>query len=200
MNHRETLSYIKELKLKKNVRVYAPYKYFEGLTTKRDIQKRFNEIVKGSKSDVDSPKSYKPFSTDIGKKTKSSVYTKSFYKVTTNNEPKTLKQKSEMTGVPLDILQKVHDKGMAAWRTGHRVGATPEQWGYARVHSFLMLGCTVFSADFHLFEEALPKMTLTNRRKWLNLPVKCPQKTLEKEYYKKRRTYQKFLELKKHYI
>jgi len=194
----EILSYIKELKLKKNVRVYAPYKYFEGLTTKREIQRRFNEIVKGSKSDVDNPKSYTPFSTDVGKETKPSVYTKSFYKVAPD-QPRTLEQKSEMTGIPIDILQKVYQKGMAAWRTGHRVGATPEQWGHARVYSFLMLGCTVFSADFHLFEEALPRMTPKNRKHWLSLPVKCPKKTLEKPYYKKRHAYEKFLTLKKQY-
>jgi hypothetical protein len=26
---------------------------------------------------------------------------------------------------------------MAAWKTGHRPGATQQQWGYARVSSFL---------------------------------------------------------------
>ena len=28
-------------------------------------------------------------------------------------------------------------RGMAAWKTGHRPGAGQEQWGYARVNSFL---------------------------------------------------------------
>jgi hypothetical protein len=29
---------------------------------------------------------------------------------------------------------------MAAWRSGHRPGAGEEQWGYARVNSFLTKG------------------------------------------------------------
>jgi len=28
-------------------------------------------------------------------------------------------------------------RGMAAWKSGHRPGAGQEQWGYARVNSFL---------------------------------------------------------------
>ena len=38
--------------------------------------------------------------------------------------------------MPYGILKKVYDRGMAAWRTGHRPGTTPQQWGMARVNSF----------------------------------------------------------------
>ena len=31
-------------------------------------------------------------------------------------------------------------RGMAAWKTGHRPGATEQQWGYARVNAFLTKG------------------------------------------------------------
>src|SRR6056300_325918 len=48
-----------------------------------------------------------------------------------------LKKKQEETGVPLDFLRIVMRRGMAAWKTGHRPGAGQEQWGYARVNSFL---------------------------------------------------------------
>lgn len=48
-----------------------------------------------------------------------------------------LKKKKEETGVPLEFLRIVMRRGMAAWRTGHRPGAGQEQWGYARVNSFL---------------------------------------------------------------
>jgi hypothetical protein len=34
-------------------------------------------------------------------------------------------------------------RGMAAWKTGHRPGANQEQWGYARVNSFLTGGKTI---------------------------------------------------------
>ena len=47
-----------------------------------------------------------------------------------------LKKKADETGIPYGILKKVFDRGMAAWKTGHRPGATPHQWAYARVNSF----------------------------------------------------------------
>lgn len=48
-----------------------------------------------------------------------------------------LKNKSDETGVPIALLRIVMRRGMAAWKTGHRPGATQQQWGYARVNSFL---------------------------------------------------------------
>jgi hypothetical protein len=48
-----------------------------------------------------------------------------------------LKNKVEETGVPIEFLRIVMRRGMAAWKTGHRPGATEQQWGYARVNSFL---------------------------------------------------------------
>ena len=48
-----------------------------------------------------------------------------------------LKNKAKETGVPIGILRVVMRRGMAAWKTGHRPGATQQQWGYARVNSFL---------------------------------------------------------------
>ena len=38
--------------------------------------------------------------------------------------------------MPYSILKKVYDRGMAAYKTGHRPGATPQQWALARVNSF----------------------------------------------------------------
>ena len=51
-----------------------------------------------------------------------------------------LKKKAEKSGIPYNILKKVYDRGMAAWRTGHRPGAGQEQWAYARVNSFITKG------------------------------------------------------------
>jgi len=50
---------------------------------------------------------------------------------------KALKNKSDDTGVPIEFLRIIMRRGMAAWKSGHRPGATQEQWGYARVNSFL---------------------------------------------------------------
>ena len=51
-----------------------------------------------------------------------------------------LKNKAKETGVPIGILRVIMRRGMAAWKTGHRPGATQVQWGYARVNSFLTKG------------------------------------------------------------
>ena len=51
-----------------------------------------------------------------------------------------LKNKAKDTGVPIGILRVIMRRGMAAWKTGHRPGATQVQWGYARVNSFLTKG------------------------------------------------------------
>jgi len=50
---------------------------------------------------------------------------------------KAVKNKSEKTGMPYSILKKVYDRGMAAWKGGHRPGTTPQQWALARVNSFV---------------------------------------------------------------
>ena len=51
-----------------------------------------------------------------------------------------LKTKAEETGVPIGLIRIVMRRGMAAWKTGHRPGATEQQWGYARVNAFLTKG------------------------------------------------------------
>ena len=48
-----------------------------------------------------------------------------------------LKKKAEDTGVPIGIIRVIMRRGMAAWKSGHRPGANQQQWGYARVNSFL---------------------------------------------------------------
>jgi hypothetical protein len=53
---------------------------------------------------------------------------------------KGLEKKSEETGVPVPLLRIVMRRGMAAWKSGRRPGAGQEQWGYARVNSFLTKG------------------------------------------------------------
>jgi len=47
-----------------------------------------------------------------------------------------LVKKAEKSGMSYSILKKVYDRGMAAWKTGHRPGTTPQQWAFARVNSF----------------------------------------------------------------
>ena len=57
------------------------------------------------------------------------------------SDPKeALKKKAEKSGISYGILKNVFDRGVAAWRTGHRPGTTPTQWGLARVNSFATKG------------------------------------------------------------
>ena len=50
---------------------------------------------------------------------------------------KAVRNKAEKSGMPYGVLKKVYDRGMAAWRGGHRPGATQVQWALARVNSFV---------------------------------------------------------------
>ena len=62
-----------------------------------------------------------------------------------------LKKKAAKSGISLSTLKKVYNRGMAAWRTGHRPGTTPQQWGMARVNSYIGKGKgTYYGADADL--------------------------------------------------
>ncbi len=50
---------------------------------------------------------------------------------------KSLAKKADKSGMPQGVLKQVYNRGVAAWKTGHRPGTTPEQWGHARVNSFI---------------------------------------------------------------
>ena len=54
------------------------------------------------------------------------------------NADKSLAAKADKSGVSVATLRKVYNRGVAAWKTGHRPGTTPEQWGHARVNAFLV--------------------------------------------------------------
>lgn len=121
-------------------KIYAPLKYFRGLKTLKDVETRYKKMLK---------KDYSDFKTDEGVKTRTSTYTQKFRKKYGQNV-KSLPEISRATGVPLKTLQTVYNRGLAAWRTGHRPGASPQAWGYARVHSFIMKGKTYYTADADL--------------------------------------------------
>jgi len=48
-----------------------------------------------------------------------------------------LQNKADKSGMPYSILKQVYDRGMAAWKGGHRPGAGQHQWAFARVNSFV---------------------------------------------------------------
>ena len=67
---------------------------------------------------------------------------------------KALKNKAKKTGIPLGILRQVYRRGVAAWKTGHVPGTTPQQWGMGRVNSFAVGGKTTKMADKALYNQA----------------------------------------------
>ena len=67
---------------------------------------------------------------------------------------KALQEKAKATGIPYGILKQVYNRGMAAWVTGHRPGASQSAWAFARVNSFLTKGKTWYGPDADLAKKA----------------------------------------------
>jgi len=146
---------------KKKDREFWPPKYYKGLTL-RQKQIRKKEIDKFGAKDWKDPAAYRGFRSDAFIPSKSSSYTKEWKKQFP--DALSLQDKAKATGVPLKAIKASYDRGMAAWRTGHRPGATEQQWGYARVHSFLLCGKTYHTTDSDLARNA--KATSASARKW----------------------------------
>jgi hypothetical protein len=144
-------------------KIYYPLKYYRGLSKKK-IAERKSEIRKFGSLSWKNPKAYIGFKTNKGIKTRKSGYTNSWkHKFP---DALSLKQKSEATGVPLKFIKMSYNRGLAAWRTGHRPGATEQQWGYARVHSFLLCGKTYYTTDSDIVEKAV-KASASAKKWWL---------------------------------
>jgi hypothetical protein len=135
----------------------GPDPYMRGLSDKEEETKK-KQIKKQSEMDDDDPDAYKWMPGDKEAQKKGEVKTskhvkryKELYGESTVNEKAegdrspldneaietALAKKAEDTGVPIGLIRIVMRRGMAAWKTGHRPGAGQEQWGYARVNSFL---------------------------------------------------------------
>ena len=82
--------------------------------------------------------------------------------------------KSKKSKVAYGILKKVYDRGMAAWRTGHRPGTTPQQWAFARVNSFLT-GGGARKSDADLWTKA--KASKASKKEELELDEGIPKST-----------------------
>ena len=145
----------------KTRKLFLPKKYF-GTLSKTKKQTRKREIAKFGARHWKDPRAYVGFKTNVGVKTKRSKYTGAWDRMFPN--VKSIEDRAKVTGVPQDLLQKSYDRGLAAWRTGHRPGATQGQWGYARVSSLLLLGKTAYTTDSDLVREA--KKRSAKARQW----------------------------------
>tara|TARA_Y100000004_G_C8958014_1_gene431796 strand:- start:834 stop:8039 length:7206 start_codon:yes stop_codon:yes gene_type:complete len=142
-----------------------PKKYLKGLNREEMIIAA-KEIDKGYKYDLDDPEAYEEWKSDIkakarGYKTVPSKYKKKFVEMYGPLPEKGdfLTKISKATGIKKSILKEVEKKGLAAWRIGHRVGASQHAWAKGRVYSFVTLGNTVMKGkkkmgDYQLAIEA----------------------------------------------
>ena len=134
---------------------HVPDKYLTGLTgearkkRKRQIQAR----VKGRDS-------YKPLEGDANTTTRPSRYSKTKLAAAVRDEIKGkgkdefLRAAAKVGNAPRSIIEQVYDRGLKAWSTsGHRVGASAQQWARARVYSFLTGGKTTRTGDKDLFDK-----------------------------------------------
>jgi len=141
--------------------MYRPRRYFSGLSKTQKKQK-IREMAKFGAYHWKDPRAYKGFNTDTYVKSRPSNYTRRFKKLFP--KARSLTQKAKATGVPLKYIKESYNRGMAAWRTGHRPGATEQQWGYARVHSFLLKGKTYKTTNSDLARKA--KAASSSARAW----------------------------------
>ena len=88
--------------------------------------------------DKEGEDAFKPAPGDSKADTKPSQHTKKYKKMFGEGAAdKSLQKKADKSGMPVGILKQVYKRGVAAWKGGHRPGTTPEQWGHARVNSFV---------------------------------------------------------------
>ncbi len=142
-----------------------PKRYLKGLN-KEEMIIAAKEIDKGYKYDIDDPKAYEFWKSDIkaqarGYEPVPSKYKKKFIEMYGPLPKKGdfLSKVSKATGVKKSILEEVMDRGLAAWRGGHAAATVQHQWATGRVYSFVTLGNTVMKdgrrmSDYKLAEEA----------------------------------------------
>jgi nicotinic acid mononucleotide adenylyltransferase len=93
-----------------------------------------------------------------------------------------LRKKAEKSGISYGTLKKVYDRGMAAWRTGHRPGATQQQWAFARVNSYITKGKgTYHGADKDLREDDVDEASSPAQQAAIAIAMKKAGKTPKNE-------------------
>jgi len=146
----------------KTRKIYYPLKYYRGLTRKQALERKA-EIKKFGKLHWRNPKAYVGFKTDKYRKTtRKSSYTAQWDKLFP--DAKSLKERSKVTGVPEKYLKTIFRRGLAAWRTGHRVSQTPQSWSYPRLAAYLLCGKAHYTANSD--QVRLAKKESASARKW----------------------------------
>jgi len=144
----------------------VPSKYTRGLK-ESTADKRKAEIRKRLEGKRSGSAKFKPLPGDKKAETRPSRYTLSLGKLREeirdaaskmekgSQDDRFISAVAKVTKIPRGIIDKVFQKGRAAWAVGHRPGATQSQWARARMYSFLQKGRTVTSgADQDLYDQA----------------------------------------------
>jgi hypothetical protein len=133
--------------LEQEIFTELPGSYKKGLTEKEQkiAQREAKETMeKASSNKVSSKELYKNWESDkkylqrnkeIPKSPATEAYQARYAEK--SGVDTALENKSKESGVSLTILRQVYERGMAAWRSGHRPGVAPQQWALARVNSFI---------------------------------------------------------------
>jgi hypothetical protein len=154
-----------------------PTKYLSGLSKSKQSQMK-HEIKKFRDKPDDYEAAYEPWSADKGVRPKqrsqaTSAYHRMFGRkhesmslcdrlvigarteaTLSEDSDKGLSAKAQASGIPLSILRQVFNRGMAAWKTGHRPGVAQQQWAYGRVNSFITGSGGARKADADLWSRA----------------------------------------------
>ena len=177
---------------------------------------RDDHFDKQAKMSDDDPNAYKPAPGDKDKdgelkKTKVSKHTKKYKQMYGEEQEPIeekiagLEKKAKKSGISYGILKQVYDRGMAAWKTGHRPGASQQQWAFARVNSFITKGSGTWGkADKDLaakvkkeetemrnvYRELADKLEEKKKGLWANMHAKrkrgeAPAKPGDKDYPEK---------------
>jgi hypothetical protein len=137
-----------------------PKAYVKGLSSSTAKARKAHWDRANKLSDRD-PRAYEPAPGDANAKTVPSKATREVRKIMNKEEVEitekaenSLAAKAKKFDVPLDTLKTVYRRGVAAWNSGHRPGTTPQQWGHARVNSYLRKGKgTYYGTDKDLRKE-----------------------------------------------
>ena len=111
--------------------------WLDGVEKIKEVEEGYDKMTAKQKAAYDKPRPNAPESQHTKNFKKKFGEMKSFKQSIEEADAKAaLKKKADKSGMPYAILKKVFDRGYAAWKTSHRQGTNPTQWGLARVNSF----------------------------------------------------------------
>lgn len=147
-----------------------PSRYLEGFEDDQLFLRKFELL---SKKRMSQEERLEPLKTDIIARNEMKSGKREIKKSTCTQkwnlmypDSKSIEQKSEISGIPQPILEKVVEKGKGAFfSSGSRPGQTPTSWGLARMNCFILNKSTVTDGpDNKLYLQAIKESKAA--KKW----------------------------------